>query len=182
MQILKSRKFIVSVCYYISNTVAGGIYRQKIIDYPYNFKMIRSSAFFLFVLFLALEASSQVLSPISQCFGNCSTCDLLSLSSCRSPLSCQWGFYDPSKNGTCTQTPSTQVIISLPRPQYQNQVRGETNLCVQCHQDGVGVQSNRSASTLHLRALSTLMYWEFTAEQRFQRKHFWWGAMFSSQS
>jgi len=42
--------------YYISNTVAGGIYRQKIIDYPYNFKMIRSSAFFLFVLFLALEA------------------------------------------------------------------------------------------------------------------------------
>lgn len=126
---------------------------------PIIFKFMNSKVLFLFVLILAFEVNTQVLSPTSQCLGNCSNCDLLSLTNCRSPLPCQWGFYDPFKNGTCVQTPSTQVILFLFRPQCPSSVKEPISRCVSLHQDGVDRPDKQYVSIPQHRASSLSMSW-----------------------
>jgi hypothetical protein len=68
--------------------------------------MAISKQHFLLVLICSLIVESQVLSPVSNCLGHCLTCDPLSLTHCQAPLACEWGFYDPSANGTCLLNPT----------------------------------------------------------------------------
>jgi hypothetical protein len=77
--------------------------------YLYNLKMM-SKQLFLFVLILLGSCQAQLLKSITNCLGNCTSCNPLNLASCQGSQPCEWGFYDPSANGTCRQTPSTETV------------------------------------------------------------------------
>lgn len=72
-----------------------------------------SKHYFLFVLLSLSLVQAQVLTPVSNCLGNCLTCDPLALTKCKAPLPCQWGFYAPKTDSTCVPIPTVEVILRL---------------------------------------------------------------------
>ena len=73
--------------------------------------MTLSKVSFLFVLFFIISVKTQVLDAATHCLGNCNICDPLNLAICKGPQPCEWGFYDPQQNGTCSPSPSTKVLL-----------------------------------------------------------------------
>lgn len=71
--------------------------------------MHQSKQHFLFVLLITFIVESQVLSPVSNCLGNCVNCAPNDLAICKGALPCEWGYYMNSDNGTCDLTPAKQV-------------------------------------------------------------------------
>ena len=69
-----------------------------------------SKQHFLFLLLITFIVRSQVLNPIGNCLGNCVNCAYSDLSACKGGLSCEWGYYIDSPNGTCTLAPSKEVF------------------------------------------------------------------------
>ncbi len=68
-----------------------------------------SKQHFLFVLVLTFIVESQVLTPVSNCLGNCVHCAPNDLALCKGTLACEWGYYMNATNGICVLNPAKHV-------------------------------------------------------------------------
>lgn len=133
--------------------------------------MIFSYFPFLFVLFLIVNTSSQLLPSSSFCLGNCATCDPLVLTKCTLPYPCDWNFYNEKDDNNCILAPSTEVKTAL-LSQFCKSQATAVQKCLKIHQKHrVNRKNNHIASTSPLKAKSIYKYSDYIQEHRLQKKH-----------